>query len=49
MNCASLKNRCELREQEKPQIQNTKKHTHTRTKGVSFDKREKKKKSENVE
>ena len=48
VNCASLKNRCEIREQGKPQIQKQKKkktYTQARTqKEVNFDKREKKKK-----
>ena len=52
MNCANLKNRREIREDGKPQIQTKqkkKKHTHTHThKRASFDKREKKK-SENME
>ena len=50
MNCANLKNRREIREDGKPQIQTKqkkKKNTHTH-KRASFDKREKKK-SENME
>ena len=52
VNCANLKNRREIREDGKPQIQTKpkkkkKKHTHTH-KRASFDKREKKK-SENME
>ena len=49
VNYATLKNKRGIREQGKPQIQTQKKKkNHTKT-GVSFDKREKKKKSENME
>ena len=43
MNCASLKNRREIREQGKPQIPPPKKKKKKKNKGVSLDKREKKK------
>ena len=43
MNCASLKNRREIREQGKQKIPKKKKKKKKKNKGVSLDKREKKK------